>query len=155
MKKHRDHHNAALYDYELLEIKYEPPAHNRNILEQISHDDEVKEENEGMEGRAPDAPPDDGNYEQLSYIFSSIIKLPQLMTLFIENGFDGVDKLLEVTNEDMMAMNLKVGHKRKILMTLPKLVDFTKDNLQNDGNESDKQIEGLNILITGGNLNDH
>ena len=44
------------------------------------------------------------------------VKLPQYFELFIEQGFDDLDSIKDVTKEDLNQMGIdKVGHQRKII----------------------------------------
>ncbi|KAI8078170.1 uncharacterized protein B0P05DRAFT_542820 [Gilbertella persicaria] len=54
------------------------------------------------------------NNEQSVSNFLDNCHLPQYLDIFLQEGFDSVTSLLEITEEDMIFMNVKRGHRRLI-----------------------------------------
>eukprot|EP01084_Bolivina_argentea_P262209 443362_1 len=54
--------------------------------------------------------------EKVEKWFNEIIKLPQYSKIFIEQGFDSLDSIIDITKDDLIGMGIeKIGHQRKII----------------------------------------
>merc|ERR1712228_213244 len=71
--------------------------------------------------------------EAMKRWMTRIVKLPQYIDLFVENGFDDMETITEITMSTLTQIGIeKIGHKMKIIKAVTKLNVNHNDN-DNEG----------------------
>ena len=79
---------------------------------------------------------------------TDFVKLGQYADMFIDDGFDAMETVITMNDDDLMEMGInKKGHRRKILL----YIERRKNNDENNNNNIDYMAndkEGANIIDT-------
>jgi len=72
------------------------------------------------------------------------IQLQQYIGIFKEDGFDKLDAILEIENEDLIDMNIKKGHRKMLLKKIKCLKDLCKSiNVNNNSNNNNSDTKSM------------
>ena len=83
------------------------------------------------------------------------VKLGQYANMFIDDGFDMIETVMTMNEDDLMEMGIsKKGHRRRILLC----IERRNNNDNNDYNNMEyiaDGIEGANIIDTAGPISNN
>ena len=99
--------------------------------------------------------------ERVKRWLSVDLKLEQYVILFIEEGYDDMDTIIEgMTDDELLQIGInKRGHRKKIMLSIQKLRKANENNdlvanAANSGQEEinyENDVEGANIIDTAQN----
>nr|XP_033816240.1 caskin-2 isoform X2 [Geotrypetes seraphini] len=79
----------------------------------------------------------------------SAIGLPQYHKKLVENGYDSINIVTDLTWEDLQEIGInKLGHQKKIMLAVKKLADIRKSMNQVDGKMLKRRIPGSLDIVT-------